>query len=264
MLLLAVSGPYVTMMDEDLQPVHCFKDERLGEEIRASCCTRAASSAHAPGGHCAVLGGVTGTLRIVPFDGKAQITTWYGHGGAINELCANPMYPDVFLSGSEDRSIRLWSLRAGGCLAVFGGGIRGHRDQVLSIDWSQDGITFVTGGVDGRVMIWRVPETIIAFLLGSLETLQGHPRWFASDRDGTTPLCVDAPTWSSSPDLPLHAGYVDSVRWCAAGDSDAGPCILSKSVDDSNLVLWRPHLESYDSQVSTSIGPSGIPTNGSL
>ena len=194
-----------------------------------------------------VVGGATGNLRILALDQSAPILTWYGHGGAINELAVNPNLkgPDLFLSCSEDASIRLWCLRSGGCIAVFGGAQRGHRDQVLSIAWSPDGNAFVSGGVDGRIMIWQLPDSIIEFLSGKGETPMGYPDWFPSTRGGAEPTIVAAPIWSSSPQLPLHSGCVGCVRWIEAAEADERPFILSKSVD-SDLVLWRPFLSLYN------------------
>lgn len=153
-----------------------------------------------------------------------------GHGGAVLELARHPHLPSVFLSASEDRSVRLWCIERGGCVAVFGG-VLGHRDQVLSVDWHRDGRRFASGGVDGQVKIWRVPEDTLG------REARALPRWFASD-GGRGPLLVAQPVWSTSAELRIHTGYVDCVRWW-------GEEVLSKSVD-GEIVRWLPIYEEGD------------------
>jgi len=151
----------------------------------------------------------------------------------VLELCRHPHLADVFLSASEDRSVRLWSIARGGCVAVFGG-LLGHADQVLSVDWHHGGRRFASGGVDGCVKIWQVPEDA----LGSRQ--RAFASWFASD-GGQGPLLLPQPLWSTSAELRIHTGYVDCVRWW-------GEEVLSKSVD-SEIVHWLPIYEQYDPAV---------------
>lgn len=164
---------------------------------------------------------------------------WYGHGDGINELRAHPLDPTRFVSASADHSVRTWSVSAGGCTAVLGGP-RGHRDQVLSVDWHPNGDQLVTAGIDGRIFIWQLP----------LVFATGHPCWFISEQRGggggeeedilelapsPKPILITNPVWASSPMLRLHSGPIGSVRWLDRTR------IVSKSVD-SDLVLWSPLL----------------------
>lgn len=167
---------------------------------------------------------------------------WYGHGDGINELRTHPLDPTQFASASADHSVRVWSVSAGGCTAVLGGP-RGHRDQVLSVDWHPNGKQLVTAGVDGRIFIWDCP----------LISEKGHPCWFISEQrerqrevEGSVlglitlpkPSLITNPIWASSPMLRLHSGPIGSVRWLD------GSRLVSKSVD-SDLVLWSPLLDRH-------------------
>lgn len=40
--------------------------------------------------------------------------TFAGHGKSINDIAVHPARPHLFLTASEDESVRLWNLRCGG------------------------------------------------------------------------------------------------------------------------------------------------------
>jgi hypothetical protein len=55
-----------------------------------------------------------------------------GHGGSINCIKVLPNNTDLVLTASEDQSIRLWNIKTGQPITIFGGE-KGHQDQVLHI-----------------------------------------------------------------------------------------------------------------------------------
>lgn len=75
--------------------------------------------------------------------------------GAINDIKFIQTQPHLLLTCSKDYSIRLWNSINSICIAIFAG-IRGHRDEVLSIDVSGDGRKFISGGIDHNIMVWSL------------------------------------------------------------------------------------------------------------
>jgi WD40 repeat protein len=55
-------------------------------------------------------------------------------------------------SGSDDRTIRLWSTSTGRPTAV----LRGHTDMVTSLGYGSGGTELVSGSQDGTLRLWSV------------------------------------------------------------------------------------------------------------
>lgn len=58
------------------------------------------------------------------------------------------------ISGSADRTIRLWCLRLKICLAIY----RGHTKAVLDVSFSPSGYYFLSGGLDGMMLLWKTDD----------------------------------------------------------------------------------------------------------
>ncbi|KNE71222.1 hypothetical protein AMAG_20417 [Allomyces macrogynus ATCC 38327] len=69
---------------------------------------------------------------------------------------------------SNDCSIRILGIERGTTLAVLGG-VAGHAQQVLDLDWFARGDWLVSGAADNAVKFWRVPPAEI------LARVQGEP-----------------------------------------------------------------------------------------
>jgi predicted Zn finger-like uncharacterized protein len=74
-----------------------------------------------------------------------------GHQGAVASLAFTPDACKL-LSGSSDRTMRLWDVATAQCLRVF----EGHTDWVTSVAVSPDGHWAMSGGNDGTVRIWNL------------------------------------------------------------------------------------------------------------
>jgi WD40 repeat protein len=55
------------------------------------------------------------------------------------------------LSGSRDKTMRLWDLTSGKVLYVF----RGHSDAVRAVAAAADGYTFLSAGRDTTILVWE-------------------------------------------------------------------------------------------------------------
>ncbi|MBI5363995.1 MAG: protein kinase [Planctomycetes bacterium] len=71
------------------------------------------------------------------------------HANSITSLAYAPD-AELMLTGSLDRSARLWSLPKGNCIAAF----QGHTDAVWDVDISADGQRIVTASADGTARLW--------------------------------------------------------------------------------------------------------------
>lgn len=74
------------------------------------------------------------------------------HGeGAVFSISPHPISPVLAVSGGEDDNGYLWRMDTGEEIAK----LSGHTDSVITTDWSKDGELVATGGMDGRVRVWR-------------------------------------------------------------------------------------------------------------
>ena len=77
------------------------------------------------------------------------------HKGHTDEINCVKFYIPLVVSGSSDKSVRLWSLADGGvCLRV----LHGHEGKVWSVDIDRNRI--VSGGRHGEIRIWSLKEVM--------------------------------------------------------------------------------------------------------
>ena len=90
--------------------------------------------------------GFRGIITVLSLDKFQVRSILVGHGGPVNQLRIHPLTTHLLFSASNDRSIRLWSLDKGTCIAIFAGE-QGHINEVLTIDIHPIGNCFVSGGM---------------------------------------------------------------------------------------------------------------------
>jgi WD40 repeat protein len=95
--------------------------------------------------------------------GGALLQTFVGHADRVTSVAVTPSGTRV-VSGSDDRTLRVWDLASGLELAM----LTGHRDMVLAVAVTPDGTRLVSGSVDETVKIWDLASA------RELATLSGH------------------------------------------------------------------------------------------
>lgn len=96
-------------------------------------------------------GSLYGTLRRTAFQdgwGGPQLT---GHAGPVTAACLSADGHFV-LSGSADRTLRLWETATGHCLHTFETDV----GSVAAVGLSFDGRLALSGGTDGTLKLWEV------------------------------------------------------------------------------------------------------------
>ncbi|MDF5727192.1 MAG: NB-ARC domain-containing protein [Rhizonema sp. PD38] len=96
-------------------------------------------------GECRHLAGHTGRIITVAFSPISPTTELNGNQSTTGG-------EQILASGSEDSTLRLWSVDTGECLAVCDS----HTDRVWSVAFSSDGVTLASGSADRTIRLWSV------------------------------------------------------------------------------------------------------------
>ncbi|GAA5939230.1 WD40 repeat domain-containing protein [Sporobolomyces koalae] len=165
------------------------------------------------------------------------------HQAAVFTLQVHPVDSNLAVSGGEDDLAYIFRTDSGAEVKK----LEGHSDSVTSCGWNFDGTMVATGGMDGKVIVWRAQGTgefterqwdLLHSLEGPDEVnwIDWHPKGnllLAGGADGTVWL------WNLPSGNTLHvlSGHVASVT--AGRFTPDGKKILTAS-EDSTLILWDP------------------------
>jgi WD40 repeat protein len=170
----------------------------------------------------------------------------YGHISSVRSVAFSPD-GKTCLSGSGDRSLKLWDIQTGACIRTF----IGHDHFIRSIAFSPDGKTCLSGSWDNTLKLWDTNSG------DCILTFTGHQyfvRSVAFSPDGKT--CISG-SWDQSIKLwdtlsgiciRTFLGHEHFVR-CVAFTPD-GKTIISSSWDNV-LKLWDVASSECISTIST-------------
>jgi WD40 repeat protein len=162
-----------------------------------------------------------------------ELRTMTGHKGAVTTVAYSPDGKFI-LSGSEDKTLKLWNAEDGKEVRT----LTGHRGAVTGVAFGSTRDMAVSGSADGAVRLWDVATG------QQLRTTEGlgwkiasvavspDGRRAASGADDNQVTLWELPKLERARALAGHGWRVTSVAFSAAGNR-----LLSGSEDDS-VKLW--------------------------
>ncbi|EIM90473.1 WD40 repeat-like protein [Stereum hirsutum FP-91666 SS1] len=153
------------------------------------------------------------------------------------------------ITGSMDRTVKVWNWRTGKCIRT----LEGHTDGVVCLNF--DGNVLASGSVDTTIKVWN-------FRTGECFTLRGHKDWVNSvllwdsrGGDGVSPSSS-----SSSESVPSFDCAPSPCSGSSSSGSGSGaPCIdpgkmLFSASDDGTIRLWDLNLRTCVRQYTGHMG----------
>ncbi len=188
-------------------------------------------------------GSADSTIRLWEINSGQCLKILSGHGNLspegdrftsrVRSVAFNPD-AKILVSGSDDRTVRVWEIATGKCLQI----LQGHTNSVFSVAFNADGHTVASGSTDQTVRLWDVRmgrcfKTLkgysnsvfsVAFnnqgnLIASGSTDQNVRLWNVN-----TGICQNI--------LTGHRGWVTSVAFHPDGQ------LLASSSVDQTVRIW--------------------------
>ncbi|HEV3036260.1 MAG TPA: TIR domain-containing protein [Candidatus Angelobacter sp.] len=156
-----------------------------------------------------------------------------GHTGGINSVAFSPDGKRA-LSGSDDKTVRVWDVESGSALQV----LEGHTDRVWSVAWSVDGKRALSGSADQTVRVWDVESGRALPVLGGHTAIVRSVAWSGDGKralSGSDDKTVRVWDVESGRALRVLEGHTDGV-WSVAWSGD-GKHALSGSCDQT-VRVW--------------------------
>src|SRR5258706_15232019 len=93
-------------------------------------------------------------------DGLPLVRRLEGHSGLIHSVLVTPN-GRLIVSGSADKTIRVWQLDSGRLLHT----LEGHTASITSLAVTPDGRSIVSGSLDKTIRVWDINSGILERIL---------------------------------------------------------------------------------------------------
>jgi WD40 repeat protein len=155
--------------------------------------------------------------------------------GHTNPIYKIAIHPDLqhLVSGSDDRTAKLWDLATGECLRTF----VGHPAQIKSIE-IVDTDKMITGGIDGTLKLWELETGACLWTQaahqGEINSIATHAR---NQLIVTASSDLTLKTWDLATGICLQtfSGHQDRIITCAI---DPTGTLLISGGADRTIKLW--------------------------
>ncbi|KAF8841229.1 ribosome biogenesis protein Sqt1 [Paxillus ammoniavirescens] len=183
----------------------------------------------------------TDEVGNLPTDGDDNsLQRFHEHKGSVFAVSCHPTEP-LAASGGEDDLGYLWDITDGEVIVK----LTGHTDSVCSTAFSFDGELIATGGMDGKVRIWRRVGKVNYRTWEFLTELQGPDEvmWLRWHPKGSILLAGsnDTTVWlwqlPSGNTMQVFAGHTGPVQ-CGEFTPDGKRIVTACA--DGTLVYWDP------------------------
>ena len=173
-------------------------------------------------------------LYDINYDSWECLKTFQGHSKWVSSVAFSPD-GRTLVSGSEDYTLKLWSVSSGECLKTF----QEHSDSVFGVAFSPDGRTVVSGSEDFTLKLWSVSSgECLKTFEGYLDCVIISVAFSPDGRtiiSGTSEMTLRLWSVSSGECLKTFEGHSHLVNTVAF--SPDGRTVISCS-NDKTLKLW--------------------------
>ncbi|TGO09282.1 hypothetical protein BTUL_0172g00040 [Botrytis tulipae] len=184
-----------------------------------------------------------------------------GHTDTVNVVKFIPKSHGLILSGSVDKTVRIWKQDEVSKTYTCVQAITDHQSTINCIAVTEGSKIFATGSADAIVNVWKLDDSNVASLQQTititprlfplalaLSPLTGAPDSLVLAVAGTKDIIqlhvLDAQAGSDfkyKATLSGHEGWIRSLEFTKESDSPTSDLLLSSASQDKYIRLWRIH-----------------------